>query len=67
MKTEFHIQLNGLELPAPAKSQIEAELQKVIKREIAKLDLGGELKPTADRGFGGLGGGHTAGMVADYN
>lgn len=59
--TEFHVRINGLKLPLAAKTRIEEEIQKLVKRELAKLDLKGDLSLPKDRMFGA-----TAGMVADW-
>ena len=63
--TEFTLKINGLELPKDTMDIIAGELQKTLRREIAKLDLKGGLHEP--KSMGGFPGGGTAGMVADFS
>ena len=42
--TEFKVELKGIRLPIDVSKQIESEILKTVMKEIAKLDLEGDLQ-----------------------
>lgn len=57
--TEFHVVLDGLRLAADVEQRIESEIRRVVMRELAHFDDGGDYTIVArnkfpkSRGFGG--------------